>query len=427
MTILVTWEQRELGTLHGQLNTHIDKIRGITLKILIICHSLPSPSNATSHRVLESLKYLSEKYKHDIVIVAFKGRGEYPDLSNYCRVETVDILTISDNIYNIVNTFLPKNIFSETPNIFNHSPKMHRKVAELLTKHKFDLIGIDHWSMLYYVLELGVPQVLLEIMPASKIYQTYFQLERNMITRMQLLLKYYATKNFERMWNRLDIAIAVSESQKKSVSSYLPGINIEVIPHGIDTDYYRAVDVEQDIPTLIISGGMDRLLNVKGVLWFYSKVYPLIKESMPLVRLYIVGRSPAMEILRLSVDESVIVTGYVKDLRPYFSHAWVVVAPLSDNFGVKVRVLQAMAMGKPVVSTSMVTSGIDVSAGENIILADDPREFADRVIELLNNGDLRKRIGANARKLMEEKHSWEKLTDELNELLERATNKNANK
>jgi glycosyltransferase involved in cell wall biosynthesis len=389
------------------------------MKILIICAELPSPDNATSLRVLESLKYLSEKYKHDIVLLAFKRGEEYPDLSNYCQVETVDI-TMKNKIWTIVNMFSPKNIFSATPNSLNYSPKMQRKVAELLAKHKFDVIAINHFSMLYYTLELGIPQVLLEIMPASKIYQTYVHLERNLLIKMRFMLQYYALKKFEKKWNRVDISIAVSESQKESVSSYLPDINIDVIPHGIDTDYFRAVDVEQGSPTLIISGGMDRLLSVRGVLWFYNDVYPLIKKKIPKVKLYIVGKSPAKEILQLSADESVLVTGYVKDLRPYFSHAWVVVAPLSDNFGVKVRVLQAMAVGKPVVSTSMVTSGIDVSAGENIILADDPRDFAERVIELLTNEELRNRIGANARKLMEEEYSWERLTDELNKVLEKA-------
>ena len=389
------------------------------MKILIICAELPSPSNATSLRVLESLKYLSEKYKHDIVLLAFKQGGESPDLSKYCQVETIDRLTMKDKIWTIVNMFSPKNIFSATPNLHNYSPKMQRKVAELLAKHKFDVIAINHWSMLYYTLELGVPQVLLEIMPASKIYQAYIHLERNLRNKMLFLLQYYSVKKFEKKWNRLNIAIAVSESQKESVLAYMPDINIVVIPHGINTDYFRAVYKEQDFPTLLTSGGMRRLLNVREVLWFYNEVYPLIKEKIPDVKLYIVGRSPTKEILRLSADESVLVTGYVKDLRPYFSRAWVVVAPLTNNFGVKVRVLQAMAMGKPVVSTSMVTSGIDVSAGENIILADDPREFAERVIELLNNEELRNRIGANARKLMEEEHSWERLTDELNKVLEK--------
>ena len=389
------------------------------MKILIICAELPSPSNATSLRVLESLKYLSEKYKHDIVLLAFKQGGEYPDLSKYCQVETIDRLTMKDKIWTIVNMFSPKNIFSAIPNLHNYSPKMQRKVAELLAKHKFDVIAINHWSMLYYTLELGVPQVLLEIMPASKIYQAYIHLERNLRNKMLFLLQYYSVKKFEKKWNRLNIAIAVSESQKESVLAYMPDINIVVIPHGINTDYFRAVYKEQDFPTLLTSGGMRRLLNVREVLWFYNEVYPLIKEKIPDVKLYIVGRSPTKEILRLSADESVLVTGYVKDLRPYFSRAWVVVAPLTNNFGVKVRVLQAMAMGKPVVSTSMVTSGINVSAGENIILADDPRDFAERVIELLNNEELRNRIGANARKLMEEEHSWERLTDELNKVLEK--------
>ena len=219
------------------------------------------------------------------------------------------------------------------------------------------------------------------------------------------------------MYSAVTVSIAVSTHQRDMVKSHCPDLNIVVIPHGIDTDYLRAVDVEQEFPTLIITGGMDRDMNVSGVLWFYKEVYPLIKARLPQVKLYIVGSNPKKEILQLARDKSVVVTGYVKDLRPYLSRAWVVVAPLQEGFGVKVRVLQAMAAGKPVVSTSMVTRGIDVSPGENIIIADEPLEFADSVIELLNDKRMREGIGTKARLLMETNHSWEKLTDRLNEAL----------
>jgi glycosyltransferase involved in cell wall biosynthesis len=117
------------------------------------------------------------------------------------------------------------------------------------------------------------------------------------------------------------------------------------------------------------------------------------------------------------------VTGYVDDLRPYLSRAWVVLAPLQEGFGVKVRVLQAMAMGKPVVATSMVARGIDVRAGRDIALADGPEEFARKVVALLNNRPLREELGIGARQLMEMEHSWEDLTGRLNEVLEKAVKK----
>ncbi len=199
-----------------------------------------------------------------------------------------------------------------------------------------------------------------------------------------------------------------------------PALDIEVIPYGVDSSYLNAAGPEAGQPTLIITGSMSGPRNVATVLEFYRRIYPLIKEKVPQVQLCIVGSNPADEIRALAADRSVTVTGYVADLRPYLTRAWVVVAPLLEGFGVKVRVLQAMAAAKPVVATPVVTSGIDASPGEDIIIAGGPVEFAGKVIELLNDRHLREKIGAAARRLMADNHSWEKLADRLNDVLARA-------
>lgn len=397
------------------------------MRILFVGYEFPSPVEAGSLRMLYSLKYLSEKYGHDITLVAFKLPGkEYPDLSNYCRVETIDIArrpglkSPKAILYAFKNMFSPYNMFSGHTSLFNYSysSKMDRKVKALLDKNSVDVMVIDTPSMLCYASSKSVPTVLLETFAVLEMTLNEYKLEKNWLKKVIRLLYYYQTKNYARAYRNVDVCVAVSSHQRDIVRSHRPDLNIVVIPHGIDTDYLRAVEPETEFPSLVISGTMSGLRSESAVLYFYNKVFPLIKARVPDLKLYIVGRNPGNKILRLAADKSVVVTGYVEDLRPYLSGAWVVVAPLQDNFGVKVRVLQAMAVGKPVVSTSMVTSGIDVSPGENIILADEPLEFAERVIELLNARQLRERIGSKARLLMETNHSWEKLTDRLNEVLE---------
>ena len=399
------------------------------MKILFVCYELPSPLEAGSLRVLHSVKYLSEKYGHDITLVAFRlPQKEYPDLSDYCRIETIDIpcrpglKSPKAILYALKSMFSPHNIFSLRPSFFfySYSPKLDRRIKALIDNNEVDIMVIDHSSMLCYASSKRVPTVLLEAFAVSEIALMEYKLERNWLRKTIRLLSYYQTKGYAKTYRDVvNVSIAVSTHQRDMVKSHCPDLDIVIIPFGIDTDYFRAVEPEQEFPSLVITGTMSGSRNKRAVLYFYNEVYPLIKARVPQLKLYIVGSNPAKEILQLATDKSVVVTGYVEDLRPYLSRAWVVVAPLQEGFGVKIRVLQAMAIGKSVVSTSMVTTGIDVSPGQNIIIADSPAEFADRVVELLNDKQLREKIGDNARKLMKKEHSWEKTTDKLNEIFQK--------
>ena len=397
------------------------------MRLLFVCHELPTPSDAGSHRVLYSLKHLSEKHGHDITLVAFRlQEKDYPDLSNYCRIETIDIaswpgLESPKAILSAFkNMFSPNNMVSRLPSVLNYSysAEMDRKVKALLDK-RFDILAVDHPSMLRYIPSKKVPIVLLETFAISEIALMHYKLERDWFKKIIRLLYYYQMKGYATKYRVADVSIAVSAHQRDMVRSHCPDLNIVVIPFGIDTDYLGVVEPETAFPSLIITGSMSSPGNKRGVLYFYNEIYPLVKARVPQLKLYIVGNNPRKEILRLATDKSVVVTGYVEDLRPYLSRAWVVVAPLLEGFGVKVRVLQAMAIGKAVISTPVVTAGIDVSPEQDIIIADSPNEFAERVIELLNDKQLREEIGTKARRLMETKHSWDKLTDRLNDVLEK--------
>lgn len=152
------------------------------------------------------------------------------------------------------------------------------------------------------------------------------------------------------------------------------------------------------------------------------KVCPGHSIDFKEMHLEIFGKEPSKEILKLARDNSVVVTGYVEDMRPYLARASVITLPI-HGFGIKTRLLEAMAMGKPVVISSEGIHGIEVSPGENIIVADGSKESAERVVELLNNEELREKIGTNARKLMEDKYSWKKMADMLNEVSQKVVNK----
>jgi len=400
------------------------------VKILFACYDLPSPVEAGSLRVLNSIKYLAEKHHHRITLLAFKLPGQNcGKLGDYCRVETIDIarrpgFESPGTIISVLGQMLQqRHPYSRYPAFLNlsYSALMARRVKELIENNQFDVMAVDTPQMICYTNQ-EIPAVLLESFAMSEMTRDLYQREKNWLKKLIRWLYYCQTKNYARVYQKLSACVAVSEHQRDMVKAHDSKLDITVIPYGIDTDYLHTVEDETDIPNLVISGSLSGLRNENAVLDFYHTTFPLIKASVPGVKLYIVGRNPSTKIKSLANDCSLVVTGYVEDLRPYLSRAWVVVAPLQEGFGVKVRVLQAMAVGKPVVATSLVGFGIDARSGENIVFADNPEDFADKVVELLKDKELRTKIGNRARQLMQSEHDWEKLTDCLNEVLEKAAN-----
>ena len=400
------------------------------MKILIICHDLPSSFNAHAFRVFNSIEYLSKKHMHNITIISFKhlkSASKYDEeyLKKYCdKIETVDIsASFSKRVTYYAVNYIKRIVSGDFRNIFDYcfSCEMQIKINEILKREKFDVMFVDSYLMLGYVSDVNLPK-LLEIWTVPQVhYEAYKKLEKKLHKRLLRLWHYFEARKYEKYYANFDICITPSEEERDVLASYLPNLDFSVIPFGINIDLISE-NFEQDFPSLIFIGSMNSLFNQRSILYFYDKIYPSIKENIPDVKLYIVGRNPSKEIIQLTRDKSVIVTGYVEDLRPYLARASVVTLPV-HGYGIKTRMFEAMAMGKPVVTFSAGIHGIDVTPEENIIIADDPKEFARRVIELLNNEWLRNRIGANARKLMEEEYPWEKMTDMLNEVLQKTVSR----
>jgi glycosyltransferase involved in cell wall biosynthesis len=193
----------------------------------------------------------------------------------------------------------------------------------------------------------------------------------------------------------------------------------------MDADYFQPLGQENFVPTLIITGTMSVPTNRQAALNFYHNVFPLVRDNVPGVKLYIAGSGSGKELQKLAADPSVVVTGYMEDLRPTISLAWVAVAPLIEGFGQKIRVLQLLAMGRAVVANPLAVQGLEVTPGKNIIVADKPAAMAKKIIELVDKPELRRQIGAEARKLAVTEYNWEKLTQRLNEVFVAAAQKNA--
>lgn len=182
-----------------------------------------------------------------------------------------------------------------------------------------------------------------------------------------------------------------------------------VVPNGVDTEYFkpdRSVSVEPH--SMLFTGVMDFEPNKQAAIYFMNEVLPLIVKQEPKATLTIVGRNPDNEIRALARKHpNVKVTGLVEDIRRYFDEASVYVCPLLSGAGVKNKILEAWAMEKPIVATSISCEGLDAVNGENVIMADTPQDFASATLSLLSDAGRRKKLGVSGRKCAEGRYSWE--------------------
>lgn len=405
----------------------------------MLCNDFPNPYTGKSLRPFNLISYLSEKYGYEIALACFKEKtSEYRNnrnLEKYCYfITSIDIMKVNAplfkrTLYTIKNMISLQNVFSKNFNFLNfyYSSKMQSEINKLLKSENFDAIYTDY-SMASYVYHVNLPKIVEPLDAISEGYHEMVSQEKNSFKKLFWLVQYLKTKKREKsVYKKFDYCIVVTERDKEILDSYLGESNIRVIPNGVDISYFKPISVKEVYPSLIFIGDMSGLPNESAIIYFYNEIYTLIKNRVKNVKLYIVGRNPSKEISKLSLDKSVVVTGYVKDVRPYLSGASIVIIPMISGTGIKNKVLEAMAMEKPVISTSIGARGIDISPEENIIIADEPEEFAKRVVELLEDEQLRQRIANNGRRLVETNYSWEKMADMLNKLFEEIVRTNARK
>ncbi len=217
-----------------------------------------------------------------------------------------------------------------------------------------------------------------------------------------------------------DAVLAVSPDDAQAIAAIAPTVDVRVIPNGVDTALYRpglpdALPLQH--PAIVFTGKMDFRPNVDAVLWFADEVWPRVVAQRADATFYIVGKAPTEAVSALTARPGICVTGYVEDILPYFGGADVYVVPLRVGGGTRLKVLEAMAAGLPLVSTTLGAEGIGARHGRDLLLADAPDAFAAALLRLLDDRDHAAALGRAARAFVERHYDWSAITPPLSELL----------
>jgi sugar transferase (PEP-CTERM/EpsH1 system associated) len=321
---------------------------------------------------------------------------------------------------------LALNLVSDLPYAIKkyEAPVMRAEITRLVAAQRIDVLVCDFLAPAVNVPpNLDCTTVLFQHNVEAMIWKRHYEVQTNAARKAYLYRQWQKMRAFEAKTCPLfDSVIAVSREDREQMQQEYRLDNVFDVPTGVDTAYFRpSGKTATRRHHLVFTGSMDWLPNEDGIRYFTDQIMPRIKQSVPDVTLTVVGRDPYPSLVELSKrDPSVTVTGRVEDVRPYMEEAAVYIVPLRIGGGTRLKIYEAMAMEKPVVSTTIGAEGLPVTDGAEIVLADTPDSFAAAVVRLLQQENLSAEIGQRAATTVRAKFGWESVADSFAAICERA-------
>jgi len=395
------------------------------MNVLMLTQVLPyPPDSGPKVKTWNVIKYLAQR--HEVTLASFVRGDQSEDvrhLERYCRA--VHTVPMHRGIW--------RDLWYAVASLFRNEPflmvrddrKAMRDLVDRLTAEvRFDIAHADQMNMAQYAARVAGAGKILDLHNALwLLYQRLWSTmepgpRRWMLGRDVRLLKRYEGQ----MCREFDAVLAVSEHDRAALEKAAGrSLDVTVVPIAVDTDEITVVHREAGSRHILHIGTMYWPPNVEGVKWFVQEVYPLVRRQCPDVQFDVVGSRPSAELLALNeAGLGVNVTGYVADPAPYLRRAALMVVPLHAGSGMRVKILNALAQGIPVVSTTLGAEGIAVTPGEDVLLADEPADMAAACLHLLHNPDLGERLARNGRALMERRYDYRRACVPLDEVYARA-------
>ena len=290
----------------------------------------------------------------------------------------------------------------------------HKDMAKLIKKNSEDVdIIITDMPMAFYTKDINKKKIVYAFDAVSNYNHKIYEKAESITSKIYWYLNYLKIHRYEKVYNKFNTCIVVNREDKTLLEKDVH-IPIEVVANGVDTKYFKN-DNTTSTPRLVFLGDMSTPPNNDAIKYFMEEIYYNLTTD---VDFYIVGRNPT-EYVKSLQNNQIRVTGSVEDVRSYMPLGSIFVSPMISGTGIKNKILEAMSMQLPVITTSKGISGINAKTNEEFLLADTPEKFKDNIIHLLENPEEIFQIGEKARKLVERKYSWQNSTKKIEEIIEK--------
>jgi sugar transferase (PEP-CTERM/EpsH1 system associated) len=390
------------------------------VKVLVVCHRFPfPPKRGGKIRPFNIIRHLAEQHRVHVVSLArsaaeaAQGEGIAPHCARYAMA------TVSNPAqWGRMIARLP----TAAPSSFGYfrSSQMAKLVHGELAQNDFDLIFVHCSSVAPYVERVrNVPKILDFGDMDSQKWREYARYKPFPVS-LGFALEGRKLEHAERRLARLfDLCTATTRAEWETLSAFAPDTPTDWFPNGVDADYFAPDDAPYEPDTIAFVGRMDYYPNQECMERFCATTLPLLRARRPATKLVIVGADPSSAIRRLAEIPGVTVTGSVPDVRPYVKRAVLMVAPLAIARGTQNKILEAMAMGVPVVTSPIAAGGVDAVTGEHLLVASTPADYVDAIAAVAANPALRRRLSAAGRERMLSHHAWAKSMRRLDGIVDR--------
>ncbi len=397
------------------------------MNILFLTYGLPFPPDRGARiRDFHFVKNVSRK--HNVLLLSMLDptgqTADISELSSYCSwIDYVEVPRRS--ALNHLQALFDNLINGRPIAVHDYYQRaLAEKLSEVVTTQHIDIIQIEHSFMAPYIHALPEKRTFKTVLDFHNIgfvqYPRMVGLSTGLYEKSGFVLKSLLMRNWERRYARFfDHCLATSDHDAELLKKNNPDLPVTVVPNGVDINACQLLDDFPKEKTLLMIGTIGYPPNEDAVLFFCNKILPIIEQRIPDIKLLVIGHAPSRKVAEYDSRHNINILGSVPDVLPYYEKSSIAVVPLRGGGGTRLKILEAMAFGRPVVSTTIGCEGLNVLDGEHLLVADSPSEFADCVIRLLENHSLRNRIIQSARRLVENRYDWEIVCNDLQKIYQR--------
>jgi sugar transferase (PEP-CTERM/EpsH1 system associated) len=398
------------------------------MKILWITNKLPYPLvSGGKIRVYHLLSHIAQH--HEVTLLSLLDSPDeiryLPHLQPYCSTIETAVKKRRRSRVKLFFRILKSILKGQPPrNAIALYEDLRSKLEEVVHNNTFDIIQIEQSNMAPYIENATGKERSVNLISLYDIGATQRKRLLDLQTDLQSRFWTWLDWIFVRRWEptylarHFDKCMVVSSVDQAWLQKANPTLDVVVIPNGVDTTQYTPLVEDPASKSILFIGKMSYPPNVDGASYFCEEILHLIQQQIPDINLMIVGQEPVPSVQALASD-IVTVTGYVESIIPYYQQSFVSVIPLRAGSGTRLKILEAMALGRVVVTTTLGCEGLDVTHGENILIADTSADFADQVVRVFKDKELRQHLVKNGRHLVETTYDWKAIGEKLLKVYEK--------